>query len=318
MLRADMDALEVNETTGAPYASVNPGMMHACGHDCHIAMLLAAAKILNAHRDDFKGRVKLVFQPAEEIAWGARDVIDAGVLDDVDGCFGIHVWSDIPAGRISIKSGPRMASADMFEITVKAKGGHGSQPHQTVDAVVVASAIVQNLQTIVSREVSPTETCVVTVGKIASGSRFNIIPGTAEMLGTTRCFSREVRNGFEEQITRIAGNVARAYRAEADVKYTYMLGPTINDPKVVDAAQAASRQVLGENFQADYEVTMGGEDFSEYGLKVPAAIALLGVRNEAVGAVWPQHSNNYCVDESVLVRGALIHVLTAVEFLNAR
>ncbi|HAW44934.1 MAG TPA: amidohydrolase [Sutterella sp.] len=317
MLRADMDALEVLEDTGAPYASVNKGYMHACGHDCHISMLLTAAKILNEIRSEFKGRVKLAFQPAEEVAWGARDFIDAGVLDDVAACFGIHVWSDFDAGQVSIKPGPRMASADMFDIKVHGKAGHGSQPHQTVDAVVVASAIVQNLQTIVSREVAPNETCVVSVGKIESGTRFNIIAGEAYLLGTTRCFSREVRNELEGQITRIAQGVASAYRATAEVNYTYMLGPTINDPEVTDFAQKAARAVFGENFQASYEFTMGAEDFSEYGLKVPSAIALLGVRNEACGSIWPQHSNHYCVDESVLVKGALLHAMTAVNFLNS-
>lgn len=317
MLRADIDALQVEERTGAEYASQIPGMMHACGHDCHISMLLTAAAMLNEVKNEFRGRVKLAWQPAEEVAWGAKDFIAHGVLDDVDACFGMHVWSDIPAGQVSIKPGAVMASADMFEITVTGKSGHGSQPHQTVDATLVASQIVNNLQAIVSREIAPTQTCVVTVGQLHSGTRFNIISGKAVMDGTTRCFDRDVRNSFEEKISRIAGDVAKAYRAEAKVNYSYLLGPTVNDPDVTAVAQEAAKEVLGENYQADYGPTMGAEDFSEYGLKVPAAFALMGVRNEKIGAAWPQHSDHYCVDESVLVKGALLHTMTAVHYLNS-
>ena len=317
MLRGDMDALEVLEKTGCDFASQNEGVMHACGHDCHTSMLLTAALMLNEMKDQIHGTVRLFFQPAEECAKGAKAMIAGGALDGVDACFGMHVWSDIPAGKVSLEVGPRMASGDLFKIHVKAKDGHGAQPHLCVDAVVVGAAIVQNLQTIVSRETPPTETAVVSVGIFNAGTRFNVIAGTAYLEGTTRCFNPEIRAKFPEQITRIASETAKTFGAEAEVEYLPQVPPTINDARINGIALEAAESIFGKDCEAGYGCTMGGEDFSYFTERVPGAMAFLGVRNEALDAVYPQHSNFYIVDESVLIKGAALYVQTALNFLNA-
>ncbi len=316
MIRADIDALTVTEDTGLPFASQNPGVMHACGHDCHISTMLAAAKMLSEMRHLIHGTVRVIFQPAEETAQGAKAMIEEGVLDGVSACFGLHVWSDAPAGKVSVDAGPRMASGDTFAIDIIGKSGHGAQPDKCVDATVVAAAVIQNLQSIVSREVAPTETAVVTVGTVTSGSRWNVVSGTARMEGTTRCFNPAIRKAFPEMITRVAENTAAAFRAEAKVTYTDLVPPTINDPAIVPYAQGAAKAIFGDDWDAHYPVTMGGEDFAYYLEKIPGCFALLGVGSKECGAVWPQHSCHYRVDESALVKGAMMHCLTALSWLE--
>ncbi len=316
MLRGDMDALEVTELTDCAFASENKGVMHACGHDCHTSMLLTAALMLNDIKDELHGTVKCFFQPAEETAQGAKSMIEQGALDGVDACFGMHVWSDIPAGKVSIEPGPRMASGDLWKIHVKGKGGHGAQPHLCVDALVVGAAIVQNLQTIVSRETSPMDTAVVSVGIFNAGSRFNVISETAYLEGTTRCFSPAVRAKFPEQIQRIASETAKSFGATATTEYDPKVPPTINDPAVTALALNAAESIFGEGCEAQYGATMGGEDFAYFMEKIPGAMAFLGVRNPDVDAVYPQHSGYYKVDETVLVKGAALYVQTALNFLN--
>lgn len=317
MIRGDMDALEVMELTDCPFKSENPGVMHACGHDCHTSMLLTAALMLNEMRDQIRGTVKCFFQPAEEVAKGAKAMIEAGALEGVDGCFAMHVWSDIPAGKVSLEVGPRMASGDLFKIDVVGKGGHGAQPHLCVDAVVVGSAIVNNLQTIVSRETAPTETAVVTVGIFNAGTRFNVIAETAYLEGTIRTLSHELRAKLPEQIERVAQETAKSFGATANVTLVKQVPPMINDATVTGYASDAARSIFGDDFEAGYGKTMIGEDFAFFAEKVPGAIAFLGVRNPEVDAIYPQHSGKYKVDESVLIKGAGLLVQTALNFLNA-
>lgn len=316
LLRGDIDALSVNEETGLPFASCVPGVMHACGHDCHISMLLTAAMMVNDIRDRLAGTVVFAFQPAEEIGCGAKSMIAEGALDGVDACFGMHVWSDYPAGRVGMRKGPMMASGDRFRVRVTGKSTHGAQPHRGADALVMGAAIVQNLQTICSRELDPIDTAVVTVGKFSSGTRFNVVAGTAELEGTTRTFSPEVRNGFADRIGRIAKCTAEAMRGTAEVEYDYLVPVTVNDPHVVDVAAGAARRIFGDDGVVEAALQMGGEDFAYFQEKVPGAMVLLGVGNEACGAVWPQHHGRYTVDESVLVKGAALHVQTALDFLG--
>ena len=314
LLRGDMDALTVQELTGAEYASQNPGVMHACGHDCHTAMLLTAAQILKDMKDELCGTVVLAYQPAEEIAVGAKDMIADGALDGVDACFGIHIWASVEAGKVSVEPGPRMASADCFKIKLEGKGSHGAAPHEGIDTVVAVAAMVNNLQTIVAREMDPAQPTVLTVGRIEAGSRWNVVAGHGYLEGTTRCFQPDIQAHFKDSIQRIMKTTAETYRVNAELEWIPLVPPTINDAHMSAVAEGAARKVMSEDAPVLSEKTSGGEDFAFFMEKVPGAIALLGARNEACGAVWPQHSDHFCVDESVLLKGAMLYVQTAMDF----
>lgn len=313
-LRADIDALSVTELNECEFKSKNEGLMHACGHDCHISMLLGAAMVLNDIKDELNGTVKLLFQPAEEVAKGAKMMIASGALEGVDGVFGMHVWSDIEAGSVCVQPGPLMASADLFTIKVKGKGGHGSAPHQGVDSVVVSSAIVMNLQTIVSRELGPLQSSVVSVGSLNAGSRFNVIASEGILTGTTRCFDPKIREKFPTMLERIAKDTASTFRAEAELEYTYGTPTVINNKEYSKLAESSLEQIGAKSVVI--EKIMGGEDFSEYMNRVPGVLALVGVRNENKNACYPQHHPHYTVDEDALEIGSSLYAQYAKDFLN--
>lgn len=313
-LRADIDALSVTELNECEFKSQNNGFMHACGHDCHISMLLGAAMVLNDIKDTLNGTVRLIFQPAEEVAKGAKMMIEAGALEGVDGIFGMHVWSDIECGSVCVQEGPLMASADLFTIEVKGKGGHGSAPHQGVDAVVASSAIVMNLQTIVSRELNPLQPTVVSVGSLNVGSRFNVIASEGILTGTTRCFSPEIRDKFPEMLERVAKDTAATFRADAEVEYSYGTPVVINNREYSKLAEGSLEKIGAKSVVI--EKIMGGEDFSEYQNRVPGVLALVGVRNESKNACYPQHHPHYTVDEDALEIGSALYVQYAQDFLN--
>jgi len=315
-LRADIDALEMQELNDVPYKSKTDGLMHGCGHDGHAAMLLGAAKILNEVKDEICGKVKLIFQPAEEIAQGANKMIQEGVMEGVDGVFGIHLWSAIESGTVSIEAGPRMAATDLFNITVKGKGGHGSMPNQGIDAVVAASSIVMNLQSIVSRETSPLESVVVSVGKIVSGTRFNIIASEAELIGGTRCFNKELRQELPKIIERIAKNTAASYRAEAELEYKFSTGPVINDEVPVNIGQGAVEKLLGKDALVHFEKITGGEDFAYYLEKAPGALAFVGIGNKEKDTYQAHHHGKFNMDEEALEIGCALYAQFAVDFLQ--
>lgn len=314
LLRGDIDALTVVEQTGVEYESRNKGLMHACGHDCHISMLLTAAQILNDMKEQLCGTVKLAFQPAEEIGKGALSMIEQGALEGVDGCFAMHVWTDVPSGHLCCAAGPRMASADKFKIDIKGKGGHGAAPHQCIDAAVTASAIVNNLQTIVSREIDPLDPAVLTVGVMNVGTRWNVVAENAYLEGTSRCFSEETWENIPRRIEEIAQETAKSLRAEANVEITRVVAPSINDEKMSNIIANASKKVISEDAPINLKPTMGGEDFSYFMREVPGAIALLGIGNEACGAIYPNHSGKFSVDEDMLIKGAMLYAQVAMDF----
>ena len=316
-LRGDIDALSVQELNNIDYKSQVPGMMHACGHDGHTSMLLGAAKVLNDKKDEIYGTVKLFFQPAEEIGEGAKAMIADGAMENVDSVFGIHLWSSIDTGKVSIESGPRMASADWFKINVTGKGGHGSAPHECVDALVIASSIVMNLQNIVSRQLNPLEPVVLTVGMLNSGSRFNVIAENAYMEGTTRCFNNELRKEIPYKMEQIINNIAKSYSATATLDYNFILDATINDETCTSIGEEAVKKILGEKGLTKFEKITGGEDFSYYLRHAPGALAFVGCRNEDKGACYSHHSGNFNIDEDALEIGTNLYVQYAIDYLKS-
>ena len=319
LLRADMDALEGCEKNNVSYRSQKEGLMHACGHDGHIAMLLGAAHVLNEIKNDISGEIKLLFQPAEEIAKGAKAMIEESkIIDSIDAAFAIHLWQGVPVGKISLESGARMAAADLFSIKVKGKSGHGSMPHETIDAVVVASAIVMNLQHLVSRNTNPLDTLVVTVGKLTAGTRHNIIAGEALLEGTIRSFSDEVWKKIPEQIERVVKNTAAAYNAEAEIDLVRATPPLVNNQDISDILKASAEKLYGEEVVTKYEKTPGGEDFAYFTQAVPGALAFVGIRNDEKGINSPHHNETFDMDEEALEMGANLYAQFAIDFLNLK
>ena len=317
LLRGDMDALPVVEKTGAEYASEVEGVMHACGHDCHISMLLTAAHILSDMKDELCGTVKLAFQPAEEAAFGAKAMAEEGAAEGVDGCFGMHIWSELPSGTVACPAGPIMAGAHEFKINITGRGGHGAHPELCIDPIVASAAVIENLQHITSREMSPLQPVVVTVGKIESGTRFNIIPDTAYMEGTMRCFDMGLYESLPGIIEERARAAAEANRTKLDYENIELCPPVVNDEEMSAVATGAVAKIMGSDASIQGDLTMGGEDFAWMMKRVPGAMALLGTRNEEKGCVHPQHSDHYCVDEEVLIKGAMLYAQIALDF-NAK
>lgn len=314
-LRGDIDALELEELNDLDYKSKNKGLMHGCGHDGHAAMLLGAAKVLNEIKNELKGTVLLFFQPGEEVALGAKKMIEEGVLEGVDGIFGAHLWSGLPCGTVSVEAGPRLASADRFKIKVTGQGGHGSRPHETVDAVMAASAIVMNLQSIVSRELDPLDSVVVSIGSLHAGTRFNIIAGEAVMEGTSRYFSPQMSKSLPEVMERIIHNTAKCFRAKAELEYYHMVSPTINDEFSSQIAEDALEKLFGKESIAKQDKFMGGEDFSLFSEKVPGVYAWIGAQDSAKGANYPHHHGNFNIDEDALAVGTALYAQYAIDFL---
>ncbi|KUO76246.1 MAG: peptidase M20 [Clostridia bacterium BRH_c25] len=315
-LRADIDALNVKEENQLEYNSKNEGFMHACGHDGHTAMLLGAAKVLNALKGEFSGTVKLFFQPAEEQAAGARKMIEEGALEEIDGIMGIHLWSGLPTGKISCEAGPRMASGDYVIVDIEGKGGHGSLPHQTVDTVLVTAAFLLNIQSIISREISPLDPAVITFGEVKTGTRFNVIPEKAHLEGTFRCFDPKIRAQLPKIIERYANYIAESYRASGKCTFHEGMPPTINDSGCSEIAKQSVLDFLGEEGLALFEKTTGSEDMAYYLEKVPGIIAFVGTQNPGKGSDFPHHHPKFNIDEDSLIIGTELYVRFALNFIK--
>ena len=306
-IRADIDALPVSEETGLAHCSENEGLMHACGHDSHITMLLGAAKLLCQNKDKLKGRVKLIFQQAEELVSGAEKTIEAGVLDGVDEIIGLHVVPTLESGSIETKAGAVLASSDMFEIKVFGKGGHGSAPHSCTDPVIAAAHIITALQTISNKKINALDPVVINVCSVNAGSRYNVIPDEAYMSGTIRTQDKEVRKIVFEQIRQIAGGICSSFGTSFELNNPVSVPPTFNDAGVTKNLLERTKLILpDEKVKVMERPYMFSEDFACYGEVVPACMFFLGTYNEAKGCVHPLHSSKYRIDEDILPVGAAV------------
>lgn len=301
MVRADMDGLPITETADVPFRSTRAGVMHACGHDVHMAIALELARWLAGRRHELPGMVRFAFQPAEEQAGGAKAMIDAGVLDAIDRVIGLHVWSALPTGQVAVPHGLVMASADMFTLTIRGKGGHGAQPHLTVDAVVIAGEVVTALQTLVSRETSPVAPVVITLGSVHGGTAANIVAGEVVIQGTLRTFDAELRGHLLTRIAQVAEGIAGAMRGGSEFRHDSGTPPVINDPAIATLVSEAASSVVGQEAVVPLEPLMVAEDFAYFLEARPGCFFLLGGAPEGPPVV--HHTAEFRIDERCLPIG---------------
>lgn len=315
-IRADIDALPVSEKTGLPFCSKNDGVMHACGHDAHIAILLGIAKLLNELKDELCGEVFLIFQPAEEYIQdsGAKYLSQVDEVKNLDRIIGLHIWGDIELGKASLNEGPIMASADTFDIYINGKSGHGATPHLSVDPIIAGVQLINSLQTIITRENNPLEPQVISVTAFNSGNSKNVIPKTAHLEGTTRAFNNSLRNRYKEEMQRVIDGVEKITRAKIELDYHDGTPATVNEKEATILGRKVAKEVFKDGFLEDYPMLMGGEDFAKYLLEIPGCFLLLGGAGEK-GKV-SQHSEKFDIDESALKLGAEYFVKYATEFLK--
>jgi amidohydrolase len=312
-LRADIDALPLKEEGDREYISKNPEAAHACGHDGHMAILMGVAELLAQKKDQFKGKVIFLFQPSEErIPGGAKRMIDEGALEGVDAVFGLHLWQPLPTGSVGIVKGAMMAQPDAFTITVKGKGGHGSMPHMTVDPILVASHLVVNIQSIVSRNVDPLKPVVVSFGTVKGGTIYNIIPSEVSLTGTVRTFDSSIQSLAKERLKKIIQETCQAFGATAEFQYEKGYPPLVNHEDMVDFVIQVARKTLGEDRIQPIEPVMGGEDFAYFLQKVPGAFLFFGMGD---GMEFPHHHPAFDLDEKSLPQGALLMASLALEYL---
>jgi amidohydrolase len=308
-IRADMDALPVQELNEVPYRSRHDGKMHACGHDGHTTILLGTAHYLWRHRDRFSGTVKLIFQPAEEGPGGAKPMIDAGVLTDpaVDAIIGLHLWNNLPVGTVGVRPGPLMAAVETFECEIFGRGGHGAMPHQTIDALVVAAQVVTALQTIVARNIDPLDAAVVTVGELHAGTALNVIADTARMTGTVRYFKPELEGAIAQRIEAIIAGICQAHGASYRLDYQQLYPATVNDAAIAELVRSVVETAVETPLGIVPECqTMGGEDMAFFLREVPGCYFFVGAANASLGLDFPHHHPRFDFDETALATGVEI------------
>lgn len=316
-IRADMDALPIQEENDVPYRSQHDGIMHACGHDGHTAIALGTAYYLAQHRDEFAGTVKLIFQPAEEGPGGAKPMLEAGVLQNpqVDGIIGLHLWNNLPLGQIGVRSGPLMAAVEIFNCTISGKGGHGAMPHQTVDSVVVSAQVVSALQAIVARNVDPIDSAVVTVGELHAGTAHNVIADSAHLSGTVRYFNPKFEAYFPQRLEQVIAGVCQAHGASYALDYQQLYPPVINNEEMAELVRSVATEVIETPVGVVPECqTMGGEDMSFFLQAVPGCYFFLGSANPEKNLAFPHHHPRFDFDESVLSTGVEIFVRCVERF----
>ena len=316
-LRADIDALPIVEETGLGFASTRAGVMHACGHDGHTAVLLSVARALTGMRADLPGEVRFVFQHAEELPpGGAREIVATGALDGLDAMLGCHLMSTFEAGNVSVSGGPVMAAADFFDATVEGVGGHGAFPHETVDPIAITAQIVSSLQQIVSRTVDPLQSAVVTVTRIHAGSADNVIPPSVNFGGTVRSFDQTLREAIHERMHRIVEGVAAAHGARGSIAINPAFDAVVNDVALAAQVEASALRAVGEARFQRIPPMMGGEDFSIYAKVAPITYWFVGARNPAEGAEWPHHHPRFTVDERAMETAIAVMTQAAIDQLS--
>ncbi|PTM58302.1 M20 family metallopeptidase [Desmospora activa] len=307
-LRADIDALPIQEENDFAFTSKQAGVMHACGHDGHTAMLLAVAKLFAAYREAIVGEVLFIFQHAEELPpGGAEELVEAGVLDDVDVVIGTHLWASLDVGKVGVIHGPAMAAADRFEITVQGQGGHAAGPHNTIDSIAIGAQVVSNLQHVVSRNTDPLNPVVLSVTKFVGGNSFNIIPGTVQIAGTVRTLDNDVREQVPTLMERVIKGITEAHGAGYDFTYDRGYRPLINQHDVTRFVEETAKEVMGADNVERLRPSMGGEDFSAYLQRVPGTYFFTGAGNSEKGISYPHHHPRFTIDEDALLYG--IHIL---------
>ena len=319
-IRADMDALPLNEETGLDYTSINPGVMHACGHDIHTAVLLGTARLLSRKRDVLKGTIKFIFQPGEEKLTGALKMVGEGILKEpaVDAIIALHCWPDLPAGTIGARKGALLSAADTIKIVVKGRSGHAAHPHKCIDPIVISGHIITALQTIISREVSPIEPAVITIGKIQGGTTSNIIASQVELLGTVRTTTTGTRKKMPDIINRVVRNIAESMNGEAKVNYLFGPAPVINNNALVALLEETATATIGkEKYIELSHPSLGSEDFAFYLEKVPGMMFRLGTANENYQSKLALHNPQIIFDDDSLKTGISIMSDFAVRYLNS-
>jgi amidohydrolase len=315
LIRSDMDALPITEETGLEFTSTHAGAMHACGHDGHMSMVLGAATVLTNIKNQLKGTIKFLFQPAEEGPGGAKPMIEQGIMENptVDYAIGCHLWPDITEGTIGVKAGPLMAAMDRFDLRIFGRGGHGAMPHLCVDALEVGTQVVNALQRIASRQMHPLQPMVVTVGSFHAGSTFNVIAGEAELCGTTRTFDRDIWNTWPERLDKIIGGVCESMGARYELNYTQGYPPLLNDADMARVVATCAVKVVGQDNVIEPESTMGGEDMAFYLEQSKGCFFFLGVGREGSAQL---HTSRFDFNEDVLLLGIETYCRVALDLLG--